>query len=400
MSAPSNRWVILAILFFVRTTMAFQFQAVAALSPLMMTQFAVGLADIGMLIGLYLLPGVAIAFPSALLARAFGDRRLVLAGLALMVAGGIWVALGSSWEAQLGGRLLAGVGGVIINLILTKLVTDYFTGREISTAMAVLVNSWPVGIALALVVLPSVAATWDLALAMTLVAAFAAVGLVLLFCFVRETSQSGNGLRPAPLRETPLVGMLLSGSVWGLYNAGLPMVFAFGPALLVEQGYDLEAAASLTSLALWALAISIPLGGYLADRSGKRDGVILFSLLGFALLLALAPAWPGSSLILFIAIGLVGGLAPGPIMSLPSSLLTPRTSASGMGIFFTVFYLDSVLAPIVGGWLSDQAGTLAAAFYFGAAALVAATLCLLAYRRLEMRARLDRDDRRSKRPAV
>ena len=50
----ANRWSILALLFAVRTTMAFQFQSVAALAPLIQRDFGVNLADIGLAIGLYL----------------------------------------------------------------------------------------------------------------------------------------------------------------------------------------------------------------------------------------------------------------------------------------------------------------------------------------------------------
>ncbi len=384
MPASSNRWFILAILFFVRTTMAFQFQSVAALSPLMMTHYAVSLADIGLLIGLYLTPGIAISYPSALLARIFGDRRLVLAGLLLMMLGGLWMTVASSWEGQLGGRLLAGVGGVTLNLVMTKLVTDYFSGREISTAMGILVNSWPVGIALALVLLPSIAAWWSLTIAMAFVALAAALGFALILGFIGTRDEVSSRRKAAPLRETPFGGMLLAGSVWGLYNAGLAMVFGFGPALLSERGADLQSASSVTSLVLWTAAISIPLGGYLADRSGRRDTVILFSLLGFAILLTIAAELPGS-LLIFAAIGLIGGLGAGPVMSLPSSLLRPETSAGGMGIFFSTFYLQCVLAPIIAGWLSDMAGSAAIAFDFGAITLVGAAICLLAYRRLEVR---------------
>ena len=56
-----NRWGILAVLFAVRLTMAFQFQSVAAVAPLLGREFGVGLADIGILIGLYFTPGVALA---------------------------------------------------------------------------------------------------------------------------------------------------------------------------------------------------------------------------------------------------------------------------------------------------------------------------------------------------
>ena len=53
----SNRWGVLVLLFCIRVTMAFQFQTVAALSPFFMTTLGIGLADIGLLIGVYLLPG-------------------------------------------------------------------------------------------------------------------------------------------------------------------------------------------------------------------------------------------------------------------------------------------------------------------------------------------------------
>ena len=39
-------------------------------------------------------------------------------------------------------------------MIMSKMVTDWFAGREIASAMAIFVNSWPVGIALALIALP------------------------------------------------------------------------------------------------------------------------------------------------------------------------------------------------------------------------------------------------------
>ena len=55
------RWRVLALLFLVRMTMAFQFQAVGALSPAFQEAFTVGIADIGVLIGLYLTPGLFLA---------------------------------------------------------------------------------------------------------------------------------------------------------------------------------------------------------------------------------------------------------------------------------------------------------------------------------------------------
>jgi hypothetical protein len=51
-----TRWRILAVLFLARTTMAIQFESVAALAPVVMRDFDAGLSDMGLLIGLYLAP--------------------------------------------------------------------------------------------------------------------------------------------------------------------------------------------------------------------------------------------------------------------------------------------------------------------------------------------------------
>ena len=95
----SNRWFVLAVLFAARVTMAFQFQAVAALSPVYMTAFGVELSDIGFLIGLYLAPGLVFALPGGAIGRRFGDRRVIAFGMVLMLTGAVIMFE----RAQLGG---------------------------------------------------------------------------------------------------------------------------------------------------------------------------------------------------------------------------------------------------------------------------------------------------------
>lgn len=89
---------------------------------------------------------------------------------------------------------------------------------------------------------------------------------------------------------------------------------------------------------------------------------------------------------MFVLLGLVGGLSAGPIMSLPSSVLQPGTRAVGMGIFFTIFYLTIVLAPLVGGQLANQFGSIGVTFDMGAALLVICCFTLLLFERIAMRA--------------
>jgi MFS family permease len=155
-----NRWGILAVLFTVRVSMSFQFQSVGAIAPLMGTQFDASLADVGLLIGLYFTPGVALSLPGGTIGQKFGDKITVIAALVLMLAGALAMALSHAWSLQIAGRLVGGAGGVLLNVQMTKMVTDWFAGKEIATAMAVFVVSWPAGVALSLLALPAVAVAY------------------------------------------------------------------------------------------------------------------------------------------------------------------------------------------------------------------------------------------------
>ncbi|MGO4835637.1 MFS transporter, partial [Rhizobiaceae sp. 2RAB30] len=85
----------------------------------------------------------------------------VLAGLLMMLAGELLMAASPSWSVEIAGRLTAGIGGVLLNVLWTKMVADWFTGRKIATAMAIFINSWPAGIAISLL-LPTIGATFGL----------------------------------------------------------------------------------------------------------------------------------------------------------------------------------------------------------------------------------------------
>src|SRR5262249_8788643 len=157
-----NRWVALAIVFVTRTSMGFQFQAVAAVAPLMVADLGLTWVQLGSLIGLYMLPGAVFALPGGVLGQRFGERRTVVASLALMVAGGLVTAFAEGFASAAGGRLLSGIGAVLMNILLAKMVADWFAGREMSTAMGIMLTSWPVGLGIAAATLGALAtnASW------------------------------------------------------------------------------------------------------------------------------------------------------------------------------------------------------------------------------------------------
>ena len=365
-----NRWHILALLFLVRVGMGLQFQTVPALAPLFLSDYHVGIADIGLLIGLYFAPGVLLALPGGAIGKRYGDKPIVLLGLALMIGGGLVVAFGTSWSAQLVGRLIGGIGGILLNVLMSKMVTDWFAGKEIATAMAVHVNSWPFGVALALVTLPWLASIGGLQMASLGVTAYLALGFVALAALYRTpplqaAAVSGEASRP---EGQALASVLTAGLIWGLYNAALAMVFGFGPLMLTQRGWTVTAASSTISIVLWLATLSVPAGGILADRTGRPSWLLVGGTAAFAIGLLIAPR-VDNVLSVFVALGLLSGLAAGPIMSLPARVLTPATRAVGMGIFFTVFYAMQLIAPWLAGKLAASAGAASITFDFGAAML-------------------------------
>jgi MFS family permease len=371
-----NRWGILAVLFVVRLSMSFQFQSVAAVAPLLGHDFGVGLADIGLLIGLYFTPGVALAWPGGAIGRRFGDKTTVLGALLLMLLGGLAMAFSDSWNGQIAGRLVAGAGGVLLNVQMTKMVADWFAGKEIATAMAIFVNSWPAGVAIALLTLPSIGTAYGASAAYLAVTALIGCGIVLLAIGYRAPPNPVTGAAAsARLDRSALIAVVVAGLIWGFFNVGFAVIFTFGPSMLVERGWSISAAGSTASIVLWLSVFSVPCGGFLADRTRRPQSILVAGAILVALLMLALPR-SGAVVLIVIALGLISGLPAGPIMSLPARVLAPATRAIGMGVFYTVYYAAMMLGPVAGGAYAKWAGSAAAAFDFGAASILMCPLML------------------------
>src|SRR5688572_18006884 len=143
-ASMSARWTMLAIVVATRTCMGFQFQAVPAVAPLLQSDLGLSFAQLGIVIGIYLVPGVVFALPGGELGRRVGERRLVIASLALMAVGGLVTAQSGGFVTAACGRLIAGVGAVLMNILLARMVADWFTERELATAMAATQGAWPI----------------------------------------------------------------------------------------------------------------------------------------------------------------------------------------------------------------------------------------------------------------
>ncbi len=380
--APAaHRWAILAVLFTARTVMALQFQSLPALGPVLVQELGIDYAVFGTLVGLFMLPGVIAALPGGVLGQRFGDKRVALVGLGLMALGGVLVAFGPSVAMTASGRVLSGVGAVLLNILLAKMVTDWFADREIVLAMALFVSSWPVGIGLALLVLPGLATITSTSVALGSTAVLSVAALIL----VAAIYHPPPGWVPAPATfRVELSGhewalSALSGMVWGLYNVAFILVLVFGPSFLTSQGMPITAAGATASIVTWTILLSLPLGGYFAQRLNSPDAVMGGCFVALALAAALLAS--GVSPVLVCAVfGVLAGPPAGLIMALPGSALRPKNRAAGMGVYYSCYYAAMAGLVPVAGAVRDATQSPQAPIYFAAALMVAAALSLAAFR--------------------
>jgi MFS family permease len=325
-----------------------------------------------------MLPGVVISIPGGVLGSRFGDKTVVICGLLLMAAGGIVTALTDQYVVALSGRLISGIGAVLLNVLLSKMASDWFAGREIVGAMAILVTSWPVGIGAALVIEPRLAAaagrTW--AVHATVIAAVVSLVLVGLIYRGRSAApSSAPAHRWYALSRHEFVQVSLAGLVWALYNVSYILLVTFAPPLLVERGLSVIDAGVAASLATWTLIVSVPLGGMLVEQTG-RPVLVTISGVTLTAIAIVAVAAAGEARWVIALTGFIAGLPAGAIMAMPTRVLQPQNRAVGMGLFFTWYYLAMALMPSLAGMLRDLSGDPRMPLFF-AAVLGVATLGIL-----------------------
>jgi predicted MFS family arabinose efflux permease len=376
---PHRRWVILAILFASRAATGFQFQSVGSVADHLMRDLGLGYAQIGALLGTYLLPGIVVAFPAGLLGARVREKSLGLFGLALMVISGLAFANADSFATALAARTVGGVGATLVVLAATKLTADWFEGREIVLAMSILQMSWPFGAMLALPMQAAIAQGFGWPAEMvcgSLCALITLAGFALIpNCNTHGDRQPAGG---AELGRAILVPVIVAGIVWGLMNLACVLFFSHAPTLMGLRGFSPTAAASLTSLSIWLTILAIPTGGYLVHRLGKPVvAIAVCAPLGAAALVSFVlDLGPTLSCLMF---GVAVGPLSGAILSLPAAILRPQDRSAGFGVFYTCFYLLMAVGPAFAGRLQDLLASPPAALVVAAMSLVATVPLSLAF---------------------
>jgi len=382
-----SRWFILAVLFAARFALGYQFQSAGSAAPFLIRDFGIGYTQVGLLVGGFILPGIAISLPSGFLGRRFGDKTVVTFGMVLMVVGGTIASFAPSYGVILFGHLLAGVGGAILIVLMTKMLTDWFAEKELFLGNAIFIVGWPVGIAAGQATQSWLAEvqSWQFLFATSTL--LVAAALLLMVVFYRSPPDYRESIAEAPHRLTwaDIKIACLAGIIWMFLNGAYLVMLSFGPAHLIERGVSIARASAVVSLMSWVFIFALPLGGYLATHYRAPNIVMAGGLIASIVLGALIPFAP-YPILFFTLFGIALAVAAPVVGSLAAEVLDPRARGPGFGVYFLWYFGGMPVLIAFAGLLRDWTGSVTASLLFATSMLVCGLVLAGYFRLLQRRA--------------
>jgi MFS family permease len=359
------------------------FLGLAAVTPALRAHFDLGLAGVGVLIGLAsagLIPTL-MAWGSA--ADRFGERWVMASGLlGASVTLGVLALVDHPVAA---GVLLvvAGACGASVNAASGRAVLTWFPVAGRGTAMAIRQTAVPVGAAVAAVALPPIADAGGVPAVFVALAATCLAAAVAVAAFIREPPDApARTARPAARTRE----VLADRSLQRLSLAGLLLVVPqfLGSVFLVEVLHggaelSLPVAGVLLGVTQVLGAAGRLVNGAWSDRVHSRLGplriVALAVTAGFALAAVLRP---GPAVLLAAVLVPAAALAiswNGLVFTAAGELAPEGRAATAMAMSNTANYAAGAVTPALGGLIADLAGW-SAMLAMGAVAAVGALLAL------------------------
>ncbi|MEN8163104.1 MAG: MFS transporter, partial [Acidobacteriota bacterium] len=142
---PPNRWLVLVSAVVSFFAVAVTFFAVPPLIPSLVEHFGLSNFQIGLLVGSIAIPAVFLSTPLGAAIDRWPPRATGNFGLGIMLIGASLFAAAPNYIALLTGRFLFGIGGLVINLLLARLLTEAFSGKQLALAMGIFMAVYPAG---------------------------------------------------------------------------------------------------------------------------------------------------------------------------------------------------------------------------------------------------------------
>lgn len=361
------------------------------LLPAIRTELAASYSQMGLFTGMYGLIAIFISLPAGILASRFGEKRMLLGGLAVVGAGLAGLAVAHSFAVALASRAVWLVGYRFAFICV-------FTGMAVVTPEKY--RSRTMGVLGAMAALASViGAPFGTRLAesvgwrggifgFAIIAVTGGILFAALYRPFRARAASAAGPHQHAFTSKSL-SALRNPIMWGLILLGLINMGGFSATFFVPYAVEgvfglnaRESAAIISASYLTAILLNLAVG-YLCDRYSRWNIMIVLALL---LVPASFAALSHDLFVFRIAIALVvslGHVATNQIYAISGAVLTRDEAGAGMGLISLGSGIFGYLGPQMLGYLRDATGGFTAGWLFVAFAAVpslADLLVLRAYR--------------------
>ena len=369
-----------AVIAFVLGALFFGYAFIQRVSPSVMTaelmrEFSVGATALGSLSAFYFYTYASIQLPVGMLTDRFGPRKLMSAAAGLCAFASIGFALSDSIVTASIGRALIG-GTVAFAFVGTLSIAGYFFKSSRYTLLAGLLQS--VGMCGAIfgqAPLRHLVESLGWRGTMTALAGVAVVLSILLFVLVPRrsaeqltaTNQAGSSQTNATKKKLldGLKSVSSNSQTWicAIIGFGLAAtMLGFGalwsvPWLTTVHGYSTVQAGGIASMIFVGWAVFSPLVGWLSDKIGRRNPVMMLGSLlcfvSFATLIFYTPSATSMIMGLIFLTG-AGGCTMTAGFSSVRELNLPEFSSTALGLMnMFIVGAGAVVQPLI-GWLLDK----------------------------------------------
>ena len=334
---------------------------VAPALPGLRGELGLTLVESGLIATTFNLMGMLVGMLAGVLCDRFGHKRLAVAGLLILFAGGALGVAAWNFASLLFARFLEGVGFIAFVVSAVALMNaTAATPRDRAKALGLWSAYMPTGGTIALLAAPVLIGAWGWR-ALWLV--FAILALAAAIAIARMVSPSSYGqvssmrLVVESLRNPGNVAMAL---LFAFYVAQWSSIMVWLPTFLVdEQRMSAGAAALATALYVLINAPGNLTGGWLLARGVPRGALIVGGMLIAAACEAgmLADLPPASRYALVLAFSFFAGVIPASVFSgLPLHARTPQHIGTGNGIVMQASQIGQFLAPLALAWIATRLG--------------------------------------------
>jgi MFS family permease len=354
------RWKIIAAAAFCYLIYAIVIQNIPPILGILIDILHISHTQAGMLMSLALLPAIVLSFPGGLLVDRFGVRITGIVSLVIMMLGTVMVAMGNGYWMLSLGRLVVGLGVVVLVVALPKTITTWFAGHEIGLAMGVYHTAFPLGTILALNFAGILAYGLGWQVPIWVSAVLCAVALLLFIIFIRDR----KGEQSETLKPVNLLGTIKEagwkiwclGIAWAFFAGCTISYFTYAPDYFISSGKDVAQAGLIASAPMFGSIVLAALVGMLVDRLGKKWLFVVIGLAGIALMLFLIPRFTNHAALLAVSMGIFVAMFTPASFAMPADILTERVRGIGFGIILTCQGFGNVLGPAIAGIFRDITG--------------------------------------------